>query len=101
MAATVQSFLVLCPEFANTGIGLIQAAIAAAALQIDPVIWGPKADYGTIMLAAHNLAMSPSGQASRLVVWSAINGTVKEPTTTYHQQYLRLMRQVAFGYRVT
>lgn len=83
---------------------MVQAELDAAALQIDTAIWGAyatlptststmtKADDGQRYLAAHKLALSPFGQAARLVA--------KDGGTTYLTHYKKLQRQVSSGHRV-
>lgn len=92
MTMTVSQFLVVQPEFAGVDTTLLQAELDAAALEIDVIVWGPKADQGQRYLAAHKLALSPFGQGVRLVA--------KDGTTTYWTHYERLRKQVSSGSRV-
>jgi Protein of unknown function (DUF4054) len=80
------------PEFAATDLSLITATLDDAALQIDVNVWGNLAGTGHGYLTAHMLALSPFGQAARLVA--------KDGTTTYQTHYNRLVRMVAPGFRV-
>lgn len=93
MALLYTSFIAKFPEFANATQALVQKHLDDALLEIDPAVWGPKADAGQGFLAAHTLALSPFGQGVRLVQ--------KDGTTTYNVHYKRLQRQVSSGGRVT
>lgn len=92
MTMSYTQFLIQWPEFSGTDAALVQAHLDAAALEIDPAIWGPKADQGQGYLAAHKLALSPFGQNARLVA--------KDGSTTYFKHFSRLQGMVASGYRV-
>lgn len=91
MSATLATFKVQFPEFANSGDPLLQAHLDAALLEIGPV-WGALADQGQMYLAAHKLALSPYGQNAKMVA--------KDGTTTYQVHYQRLVGIVSSGYRV-
>lgn len=90
MAVTRATFIVQFPEFTNTSVSLVNAMLAAAALEIDAEVWGDKADQGQMYLAAHKLALSPFGN----------NAEVQGGTTLYKGHYDALVRQVGHGYRV-
>jgi Protein of unknown function (DUF4054) len=94
---SLDTFLTSFPEFANTPKGLLAAKLAESLLQIDPNIWGVKADTGQGYLAAHLITLSPMGQNARMIVASK-NGT--QPTTTYMGHYRVMQQQVSSGYRV-
>lgn len=81
------------PEFINVPDVLITAMLTAAALEVDPEVWGVKADQGQAYLAAHKLALSPWGNNARLVA--------RDGSTTYETHYRRLVVQVARGALVT
>jgi hypothetical protein len=78
------------PEFQNAPDLFVQAALDAAALEIDPCAWGAKADQGQAYLAAHKMALSPYGNGVRVLVG-------RDPVTTYWVHYDALVRQVAHG----
>lgn len=88
----IGDFLKQFPEFASTDLDLVKAMLDAADLEIDRSVWGPKGDQGQAFLAAHKLALSPFGQGTRLVA--------KDGTTTYERHYMKLVGQVASGFRV-
>lgn len=92
MAVTFTSFRIQFPEFNNVDAALLTAHLNAALLEIDPVIWGAKADQGQMYLAAHKLALSPMGQSARLVS--------KDGVTTYLTHYKKLQLSVSSGFRV-
>lgn len=94
MSLTRAAFIDQFPEFAATadraaGQTLIDAMLAAALLEIDPDSWGDKSDQGQAYLAAHKLAVSPWGNASKL--------SNKDGTSTYGAHYQGLLRQVSGG----
>lgn len=86
------AFIVQFPEFTNTATALVDAMLAAAALEIDLEVWGAKSDQGQMYLAAHKLALSPFGNNAEMFS--------KNGTTTYQAHYEMLVRQVASGFRV-
>ncbi len=93
MSVTIASFKVRFPEFANTDPALVQAVIDEAAAETPARTWRHKADQGVLQLAAHKLAISPSGQDARLST---------DGRSTYLQERERLERQIAYrGPRVT
>lgn len=79
------------PELRSAGDTLLQAFLDAAALEIDLEIWDTLSDQGQGLLAAHNLTMSPWGQAARM--------QPKDGVTTYGQKYEKMQSMVAVGYR--
>jgi hypothetical protein len=82
------------PEFKLVADTQCQAFLNAAALEIDPDIWGDLTDQGVGYLAAHKLTMSPFGQGARLAA--------KDGTTTYFTHYDGLRSAVTCAaYRVT
>jgi hypothetical protein len=84
------SFIALHPEFSKTGIAQVNGELTAAALLHPVAIWGTLADSGTRYLTAHRLALSPFGQAARLV-------NAKDGTTTYETHYKKLCTIVGCG----
>jgi len=87
---TLAEFRVQFPEFVNAPDTLVNAMLAAALLEIDLEVWGAKADQGQGYLAAHKLALSPFGNATRMV----LNGS---GATVYRVHYEDLQSQVAKG----
>lgn len=95
------------PEMNGVSDVLVTAMLAAAALELDPSVWGPlgvsggpmvKADQGQMYLAAHKLAVSPFGQNAKTV----LNGRkVGYGRTSYGEEFLLLMKSVTSGYRVS
>ncbi len=101
MAIGYDGFIERFPEYRD-GVDrrLVEAKLAEARLQVNVTVWGTKADLGIGYLAAHLLSASPGGQHARLIPANAkpVRG---EALTTYEREYLRLMRTVAHGFRVT
>lgn len=88
------TFIIQFPEFINAPESLVNALLAAAALEIDVNIWQAKAPQGVAYLAAHKLALSTYGQNVRLAS--------KDGKTTYFTAYSDLRKQVTSGgFRVT
>lgn len=90
-------FLGQFPEFVGVGSGQLIAALNAAALEIDTVIWGPTAQEGLFLLTAHRLAASPFGQNAKMITSPLARGYMR---TTYGQTYKELQIQASSGYRV-
>lgn len=101
------------PEFNNVSDVLVTAMLGAAALEIDPSVWGPlgvvgglmtKADQGQLYLAAFKLAASPFGQNAKGEFRSQHNSrgpsVTGYQTNSYGQQFLLLQRGVTSGFRV-
>jgi hypothetical protein len=88
VAVTYASFISARPEFNNTSItqASVEAAIADAEDQIDEEVWGDQTDIGVSLLAAHLVAISPHGQAARLVA--------KDGSTTYYKRYCEMRDNV-------
>ncbi len=89
---TVTTFVASFEEFSETDDELVQAKLNEAELLIDLVVWGKFATLGHGYMTAHLLAMSPGGNAAKLV---------KNDSTTYEQHYKRLVRIATAGLRNT
>jgi hypothetical protein len=98
MAVTFSSFVEAFPEFRKSSKTLVEAKLAEARLQIDPVVWRTKTDLGVSYLAAHLISISPQGQFARLIPKNA-KPTRDDALTTYEREYRRLVRSVTSGYR--
>lgn len=94
--ASLADFRTRFPEFQNVPDSAVAGHLAGAALEIDLLMWGAKADEGHCYLAAHKLVLSPWGQGAR----TAKEGVYLKGQTLYWQEYSRLMRMVATGPRV-
>lgn len=88
----VETLIDRFPEFEGVDAPFLQRYIDAATAEVDPKIWGAKADEGILYLAAHKLALSPAGKAARL--------QERDKSTTYEKEFRRLVRIVSSGYRV-
>ena len=96
LATLIPMFQARYPEFNAAGLAQVQAAIQDCMIQTDngtsangpvwPAGWD---DLAVLKLAAHTIAMSPGGNPMRI---KAADGTV---TTTYKQEYDRMVAQVA------
>lgn len=89
----ITAFLIRFPEFGEVDHPLLQAKLDEASREIDAGVWLTRADDGQGYLAAHLLAMSPMGNAAKLVA--------KDGSTTYETHYKRLVRVVTAGIRTT
>ena len=78
------------PEFTNAPDSLLQATIDGVTPEFDPKVWGAYLQEGMYWLVAHKLTLSPFGQQARI---SSKVGN----TTTYQQEYMRLLSVVATG----
>ncbi len=85
------------PEFRTVSDSLVRSMLGAAALELDLSVWGPfgvdpgpqtKADQAQMYLAAHKLAVSPFGQAAKMVM-DARTGYNR---TTYGMEFLLLQK---------
>lgn len=97
----LSDFFARFPEFKDTSTTLVSAALNDAGLQIDRAVWGNLAGEGQGYLAAHRLALSPFGQAARMV--SKAGGASKGAeagVTTYLAHYNYLVGIVGSGFRV-
>lgn len=104
--ASLAMFRAQFPEFQNVSDLLVTTMMAAAFLELSNLVWGQfgvvggpmtKADQGQLYLAAHKLAVSPFGQAAKMVM----NNKTGYHRTTYGQEFLLLQRGVTSGFRVS
>ena len=86
---TLSEFRAQFPEFQNVPDALCNSMLTAALGEINVEIWGTLKDQGQGYLAAHKLALSPYGNAARLVA--------KDGTTTYGNHYRDLIMTVSEG----
>jgi hypothetical protein len=93
------------PEMRTVQDPMVAAMLGAAALEMDLSVWGKfgvdpgpqtKADQGQMYLAAHKLAVSPYGQAAKMVM-DKRSGYMR---TTYGQEFKLLQMSVTSGFRV-
>jgi hypothetical protein len=89
VAWTAASFKEQWPEFAPTPDALVEAKLAAAALQCDARLFGDDTDEAVGLLAAHKLASSPHGAPARL--------DKTDPLTVYKAEWNELARKRAGG----
>ena len=99
MAVTIASLQLRMSEFTATPDAVVQAAIDDASTEVDPRVFGEKADQAITLLAAHKLAMSPYGQQARLAPKEQGKGT--HGATTYGLEYDTLVAQCGGGFWVT
>lgn len=95
---TLEAFLLQFPEFAGVPAAQVNAMLAAALLEIDATVWGAKADQGQAYLAAHKLALSPFGNAARMVIKNVAD--TPHGQTPFGVHYDNLVRQVGSDGRV-
>jgi hypothetical protein len=58
MTTTAEDIRAYAPEYSGLTDAQIGSALADAAAEVDPVVWGDKADAATKALAAHKLSVS-------------------------------------------
>lgn len=96
MTVTASTLKARFAELAPTSDTVVDAAIAEAARSCDASVYGAAIDDAVLYLAAHLLAISPQGAASRLDGGSAPSSpssvTADLARTTYGASLLRLMR---------
>ena len=91
MAWTATTFKAALPEFEPISDARVTTALTDAAAQVDSRVFGDLTDRAVSLLAAHQLAVGPSGQAARL---DAKGG---DGTTVYLSEWKRLARTKAGG----
>lgn len=84
---TVQQFRARGREFTGAPLEMISEALADAAVEIDPAVWGRYQDRGHYNLAAHLLCIGPYGKQAKATL-------EKGGTTSYEREYLRLKKIV-------
>jgi hypothetical protein len=93
MAVSVSDFVAFFPEFKRDGdtdhTARIQSCLGYATQRTPATKWGDLQDQGVLYLAAHLMAISPSGINAKL-------GSVKGQST-YGAQRRYLNKLVAFG----
>lgn len=62
---TLAEFRIAYPEFERTPGAQVQVALDSALLSTPASVWGDRQDHAQGLLAAHWLALSPGGKASR------------------------------------
>lgn len=87
---TLETFRLSFPEFDQVDDTLIESKLDEATESIDVGVWGGRATTGHGYMTAHLLAMSPGGNAAKLV---------KNDSTTYEQHFKRLVRVATGGLR--
>ncbi len=88
-AYTPTTFKARWTEFTPVADALVTSALAEATRECDARVFGTRIDDAIGLLAAHKLAISPQGQAARLVA--------KDGSTTYGTEWARIARQRAGG----
>lgn len=92
MAYTLTQLRLQHPEFNGVVDTFVQSYLDDALLTIDPEVWGPLADQGQRYRACHTMALSPQGQAAKLVDTKG--------QSTYGVHYDALCQTVSMGFRV-
>lgn len=89
---TYEEFVAEYPDYKGNGSGqgtqiaMVQKKLDAAWLEIDPLVWGAKANVGHGLLTAISLALTPFGKNAKL---SNVQGG-----TVYDARYRAILRQV-------
>jgi len=86
MTIGVARFRKAYPEFKEASAVLVQQKIDAAELRTSRTNWGTLADEAVMLLAAHLLASSPTGEKLRLA---------KDDSTTIYFVDLQALRKAA------
>lgn len=103
--ATLAQFRVKFPEFKSTPDVQVVFSLGEAALEMSTRVWGAfgldggpmtQADVAQLYLAAHKLAISPSGQAAK-TVFANKKGYER---TTYGAEFWIRLRANTGGFRV-
>lgn len=94
MAVSASTFKSAHPEFESIPDPTVETALADALADIDVDIWGDDADRGQRLLAAHYLAMTPSGGQAGLRAGAGAN-----QTSIYWGRYEDLRRRVGMAHR--
>jgi len=92
MAVTVAKFQQTFSEFRKTDPEEIQAKLTLAALRVNTVVWGARADFGILYMTAHLLALAPDGQNAKLMPGVSAN-------TVYLDTFNVVKKAVTVGYR--
>ena len=91
---TRDEFITRHPEFETADPDQVNAQLAAAERSTPANVWGDKQGDGISWLAAHMLALSPSGMNARKISPERISKTI------YWHRRKELEREVAGGPRV-
>jgi len=89
MTVSVAYFKINYPEFRETKDSLVQAKINSATKRIAAPTWGDRANDGVMLLTAHLLSLSPSGEHARL--------KKEDDMTIYSAELQRMRRAVTMG----
>jgi len=88
-------FFTAFPEFRNADPSLVASALSGAATMVDACVYGRQYGIAVAYLAAHRLAMSPWGNASKLAL---TNKQGLPYGTTYFAHFAEIRTSVtAFG----
>jgi len=89
MSVSVQRFKKEFPEFKKTSDTIVEQKLASALGRISPTIWGTQADAGQMILTAHLLSISPSGEMARL--------KPENRKTLYKIEFDSMVREITMG----
>lgn len=89
LPVTVAAFKARFAEFVPIGDATVQANLDAAYTRLDVAALGTRYDEAAVWLAAHTLALAPSGMSARLESDKA--------RTVYLEEYERLIRVAGGG----
>jgi hypothetical protein len=94
MAVSVLKFQKAFPEFKDTDPDLVQEKLDAASLRTNEDVFSGNAVQAVMLLAAHLLSISPSGEMSRL--------RKENRVTMYWIELRQLKREMTMGHgRIT
>jgi hypothetical protein len=89
MSVSVLQFKRSYPEFKDTDPALVEEKLVAAESRTNQSVFGDNATQGIMLLAAHLLSISPSGEMLRL--------RKENRVTNYQMELERLRREVTMG----
>lgn len=110
MAQTRAELLLRAPELSTVAEAEVAAALADAALQVNPTTFGTRTDLAVLLIAAHHLAMAHPESVTATVVSESVGpisttyatsvaGRAADLSpygeTSYGRRYLLLLRQVS------
>ena len=89
MSILTQDFLLRFPEFQNLTQDHIEMILDEAKSELSETLWDKQYRAGVLFLTADKLALSPLGEAARIVPGDGM--------TTYRQEFERLQKIVSSG----
>lgn len=89
MTVNVRNFKAAYPEFNSAADASVQSKIAQATLRVNADVFGDLADQAVMLLTAHLLCISPSGEQARL--------KMKDRGDFYEREFKMIKNSVTVG----